>query len=64
LKKLLGIVLVSALVIGGASVIVKASHSAWDPGTGGLSTGNKVAYDPGTGGLSTFGVKDPGTGGL
>jgi hypothetical protein len=59
MKKLIGITLVAALLVGGISFgIIKATA---DPGGGGLKA---IAYDPGGGGLSVMKVQDPGGGGL
>lgn len=72
MKKLVGITLVAALLLGGLSFISKKQYDpgtgglkkvAYDPGAGGLFVKEDVAYDPGTGGLKVA-RKDPGTGGL
>jgi hypothetical protein len=53
MKKVLGLILGVALLVGGISLVIKdpgtSGHSAAvnDPGTGGHV---RVAYDPGTGG--------------
>ncbi|MFL6517497.1 MAG: hypothetical protein ACJ8GL_05415 [Bacillus sp. (in: firmicutes)] len=61
MKKVIGIVLVAALVLGGLSFASKKELA--DPGGGGLK---KVSYDPGGGGLSSKKVVayNPGGGGL
>ena len=59
MKKLIGITLVAALLVGGISFGI--SKSTADPGGGGLKA---IAYDPGGGGLSIMKVQDPGGGGL
>jgi hypothetical protein len=59
MKKLLGITLVAALLVGGISFGI--SKAVTDPGGGGLKA---IAYDPGGGGLSVTKVQDPGGGGL
>jgi hypothetical protein len=59
MKKLIGITLVAALLLGGVSFGVK--NAAGDPGGGGLKA---IAYDPGGGGLSVKKAGDPGGGGL
>lgn len=60
MKKLIGITLVAALLIGGISFV--SNKKVADPGGGGLSA---VAYDPGGGGLSVQkSAYDPGGGGL
>jgi hypothetical protein len=59
MKKLIGITLVAALLVGGISFGI--SKATADPGGGGLKA---IAYDPGGGGLSVMKVQDPGGGGL
>jgi hypothetical protein len=59
MKKLLGITLIAALLVGGIGFGI--SKATADPGGGGLKA---IAYDPGGGGLSVMKVQDPGGGGL
>jgi hypothetical protein len=60
MKKLLGITLVAALLVGGISFGI--SKAVTDPGGGGLKA---IAYDPGGGGLSVQkSAYDQGGGGL
>jgi hypothetical protein len=61
MKKILGLVFVAALLIGGVAA-VKNIQVALDPGTGGHVIEN-LALDPGTGGHVIKPDYDPGTGG-
>ncbi|MFZ7945710.1 hypothetical protein [Neobacillus sp. 19] len=49
MKKILGIIIVAALLIGGTKAVTKSKELA-DPGKGGLKSVN-MSYDPGKGGL-------------